>query len=180
MIRLVLLSVLIVWWVFLPKPHLIKNYHFRALRVNHLQKVIDENIISTRKAIALLSHLWLFPFFLTVYLLGLLIDKTNGFGLARSRFFFMFDHTVFLVLTVVTWLLSIFTDETIENDFTHSVSSPLVWRFFLVLTLILAVISARIIHLQTLELERLSWLISAIVWWLLVLIGFLLFEEEEI
>lgn len=174
----VLCSILVVWWISMPASEKIRAYTVRSLRFFALQDAVTHHHISLIRALAILCQAWIFPTVLTVYLAVLVIDQTNVFGLKRSPVLVVLDQSRLLWMSIISGLASVLVDEQHEDKRYAAHTAPAVGWLFVAVCLWLALLGAYIIFLKTQEMGRIALVISALAGWLLVLIGFLLLEEE--
>lgn len=179
MIRGIFALLALTRWFFCPDRSHIEEFSMRRLRFHDLQKAVNEWTLVRRKAVAIVIHSWLFPFFLTLYLIVLLIDQTHVFNLHLSSRFFLLDKTFLLSITVVMAMITAMVDEQLIQKRTKVVVLPRAWQAFVVLCGALWMLGTYIIAQQTHDLGWISYLIATIAWILLILMGFVLLEERD-
>lgn len=83
-----------IWLFLLPSKHRITHYQYTTLAYTRLQNAVYDKQISIRSALHGVIALWLFPTFLAIYLIYLLVMQTQLFDLHFTRFFLAFDESV--------------------------------------------------------------------------------------
>ena len=102
MVWLIAIGILVVRWFFLPSRQHIEAYEVRRVRVTALQNAFDKHEIAFKHLVGILAHHRIFPVALTLYLLFLVIQQTNVFGLAWTDRYFLFNETILLIITIIT------------------------------------------------------------------------------
>lgn len=134
--------------------------------------------VPPRYQLTLLCRVWLFPVFLTCYLLFLLVEQTQVFALDQSIWYILVNKQLLLVATVVSGLVMLFGEQ-FDEQFEHKKKSVRSGMALWCLSIVLSMVWGFIILQQVLSLGTIGIVIANIVIVLLYLVGVLLVQDEE-
>lgn len=179
------------WWILLPGILVIKDIflfvqggRIEAVEIEQVErtaisKATDRGRLPQWYVLTLVVRKYLFPLFLTAYLVYLLVEQTQIWELHTSLLFLWTSKTFLLVMTIVLWVVMLFGEKN-DTQYTHKKDSILLWWGYVLMTICLSGIGWYIVLQQVLELKIVGMVIANIVIVLLYLVGVLLLEEEDI
>lgn len=128
-------------------------------------------------SITLIVRKYVFPTFLTIYLLYLLIEKTAVWNLHVSTPFLSLNKSFLLTMTIVSWIVMFFGEKW-DKRYTIHRSSITLSRFCFALIAIISVVWWYLILQEVMKLWVVWIIIANIVVLLLFFIWLLLLEED--
>ncbi len=164
-------SILVVWWISLPTSEKRRDYTVRLLRFEALQEAVYEKKVSLWTALALMCQSWLFPVFLAVLLVVLAIQQLNTSVLQRSSLFHVLGESWLVWVTCLIGMVAWSIDTQTYDSWYERQISPTAGWLYLLLCLWLALCGSYLVWVQTQEMWTLSWILSPLVGYLLVLMG---------
>jgi len=168
-----------VWVLFFPSKQEIGAYTYEHLAFSPLQEAVSRNEVSLLKALALVTRVRLFPFFLIVYLVYLFVSETHLWNLQYTRLFLSTDEYLLLVFVLATWIFSLRGEDETTKAYIMNKTSPVYGVVYLFLSVVFAGVGIWVVGAQTLSLWRIVHLLSSSTWVLISLLSFVLFQYRE-
>lgn len=179
MLRICFLIIWLAWFMFLPSRAIREKCTFSVLHFNHLQSAVKSQSLSVVDGLSIVIKFCLFPCFLITYFLYLLIDQTHIFNLHFHYLFLITDASWLLWMTIVSWIVSVLIDKKNWENRTVQYSSSILWRSYYVFCWFLWILGSVILYNQIFALTQYAYIIATTAWIGLILIGFILVEEQE-
>ena len=176
------------WWVLLPGILLCKDILLffgeipaikeSVLDWGRVEKQFQKWKLPRWYKLALVNRRYLFPTFLTLYMLYLLVKQTHIRDLYLSIWFLALDEQLLLFLTVISGIATIFGEQ-YDQQFEQTKISQTKAYGYIALSFVLSVLWGYIVLQQVLKLGVLGIIIANIVIVLIFLVGMSLLDEEE-
>lgn len=171
---------LILWFVLIIIKDVLQ-YFFQIQKVTQIhyntsQIFSSENTLYYK--ILFTNRHYIFPTVLIIYMIILLISNTHIFWLDSLSIFQMIDKNIFLWITILSWILTIFKEN--NDEFYKQEFQSTKWvALNLILTIILSILWTYIILIQTQFLWWLTYPISIISGILIFLVWISILDENE-
>ena len=155
-----------------------KTLSINTLDHHKLREELTQWTLAWRKGLALLNKQYLFPTFITLYLIVLLIQQTQLRDLNLNTRYLALNPNFILFLVIISWLGTIYEDPILDSYITTQESHSY-YYWYIALSIALSLLGTYIVHNQVIQLSIIWIIISLLAWILIFLVGMMLLEEEK-
>jgi len=178
------------WWILVPGFLIIKDI-FLFGQQGRVQSVelttfsrwsvetdINRWTVPQWYAVTIIARKYLFPIFLTLYLLYLLVEQTQVWELHTSLLFLATSKSFLMLATIIIGVVMMFWEK-YDKNYERPHRSIEMWWVYFVMTSFLSIVWWYIVLKQLIELNMMGMVMANLVIVLLYLVWVLLFEGEK-
>lgn len=152
---------------------------YTYIKFSLLQEEVNKERVHVLKALAIITRVWLFPFFLIVYLIYLFVAETYFQNMHFTRLFLSIDDYFLLYLVLFTWVYALWWDDWANEQYIWTKKTAWYWYLCYGFSLFVVGVGMWEVRQYAIELWWMRHLLATSTWFILLVLTTMLFHYRK-